>query len=104
VAPIASASVMIDRYTPSMLFMVIEQFRDGDPQPVRARFLECGRMLPDNVTYHASWIDPARARCFQVMEATDAAALQPWIDAWADVVRFEVIPVLASADYWSSFS
>ena len=85
-----------------MLFMVIEQFRDGDPLPVRARFREHGRMLPDGVTYHASWIDAARARCFQVMEAPDAEALQPWLDAWADIVDFNVIPVLASADYWAT--
>src|SRR5437879_7415169 len=48
---------------PSMLFMVIEQFRGGDPKPVRKRFEERGRMLPDGVTYQASWIDAAQARC-----------------------------------------
>jgi hypothetical protein len=85
-----------------MLFMVIEQFRDGDPLPVRTRFRERGRMLPDGVTYHASWIDPPRARCFQVMEADDVGALQPWLDAWNDIVQFEVIPVLPSADYWAN--
>ena len=89
------------RYTPSMLFMVTERFRHGDPLPVRARFRERGRMLPDGVTYHGSWIDPAQARCFQIMEANDAAALQPWIDAWADIVEFEVVAVLSSADYWA---
>jgi hypothetical protein len=87
---------------PTMLFMVIEQFRNRDPLPVRTRFEERGRMLPDGVTYHASWIDAASARCFQVMEANDAAALQPWIDAWADIVDFEVVPVAASADYWAT--
>jgi uncharacterized protein DUF3303 len=56
-------------------------------------------MLPDGVTYHASWIDPARPRCFQVMEANGAAALHPWIDAWSDIVEFEVVAVLASPDY-----
>jgi Protein of unknown function (DUF3303) len=39
---------------------------------------------------------------FQIMEAEDAVALQPWLDAWADIVDFEVVPVLASADYWTS--
>jgi uncharacterized protein DUF3303 len=86
-----------------MRFMVIEQFRESDPLPVRARFQERGRMLPDGVTYIASWIDPARARCFQVMDANDAIALQPWIDAWADIVDFEVVPVLASTEYWATF-
>jgi hypothetical protein len=48
-----------------MLFMVIERFRECDPLPVRARFQERGRMLPERVIYHASWIDAARARCFR---------------------------------------
>jgi hypothetical protein len=87
-----------------MLFMVIEQFRNGDPLPIRARFEERGRMLPNGVTYHASWIDPTRVRCFQLMEAADASALQPWIDAWRDIVQFEVTPVLTSADYWATVS
>jgi len=85
-----------------MLFMVIEQFIDGDPLPVRARFQQRGRMLPDGVTYRGSWIDPKRARCFQVMEAADARALQPWLDAWSDIVQFDVIPVVPSADYWAT--
>jgi hypothetical protein len=85
-----------------MLFMVIEQFVDDDPLPVRTRFEERGRMLPDGVIYHASWIDPTRVRCFQVMEAADKSALQPWLDAWSDIVRFDVIPVLASAEYWAT--
>ena len=85
-----------------MLFMVIERFREGDPLPVRKRFEERGIMLPDGVTYHVSWIDPARARCFQIMEAENAAALQPWLDAWADIVDFEVVPVQTSAEYWAS--
>jgi hypothetical protein len=84
-----------------MLFMVIEQFRDGDPKPVHDRFIERGRMLPDGVTYHASWIEPQRLRCFQLMEADGAAALEPWIAAWKDIVDFEVVPVLTSADFWA---
>lgn len=83
-----------------MLFMVIEQFRDT--RAVHDRFVERGRMLPNGVTYHASWIDPERARCFQVMEAENSDALAPWIAAWNDLVQFEVVPVLVSADYWAN--
>jgi hypothetical protein len=57
------------RYTHSMLFMVIESFKRGDPGPVGERFKVCGRMLPDGVTYQASWIDETGSRCFQIMEA-----------------------------------
>jgi hypothetical protein len=85
-----------------MLFMVIEHFRNGDPQPVHERFTRHGRMLPAGVTYHASWVEPERARCFQVMEAADAAALDPWISAWSDIVDFDVVPVLTSGDFWAA--
>jgi len=83
-----------------MLFMVIEQFNNADPLPVRERFEQRGRMLPDDVAYINSWIDPARGRCFQLMEAPDATALAPWIAAWSDLVEFDVVPVMTSASYW----
>ncbi len=84
-----------------MLFMVIERFRNGDPRPVGERFRRLGRMMPPGVEYISSWIDPATTRCFQVMQAPDAAALQPWIDAWSDLVDFEVVRVVTSGEYWA---
>ena len=86
-----------------MLFMVIEHFKDGDPGPVRQRFVRNGRMLHDGVIYHASWIDAVSARCFQVMEASDVDALKVWTAGWADLVDFEIIPVLSSQEYWARF-
>ena len=35
-------------------------------------------MMPEGVVYHASWIDPAAARCFQVMEADSVEQLRQW--------------------------
>ena len=82
-----------------MLFMVIERFRDGSP--VRERFQVRGRMLPEGVVYHASWVDPQGLRCFQVMEAASAVMLDPWINRWDDLIEFEIVPVLPSQEYWS---
>jgi hypothetical protein len=59
-------------------------------------------MLPESVIYHASWIDAQSARCFQVMEAPDEESLKPWIDAWSDLVEFEVVPVQTSAEFWAT--
>ncbi|MGP8245557.1 MAG: DUF3303 domain-containing protein, partial [Bryobacteraceae bacterium] len=86
----------------SMLAMVIEHFKNGDPKPIRERFFRDGRMMPEGVTYHASWVDPAGARCFQVMEANDLPTLQVWISRWADLIDFDVVPVMTSRDYWAS--
>jgi Domain of unknown function (DUF3303) len=84
-----------------MLFMVIENFKNGDPKPVRERFVRDGRMLPEGVIYHGSWLDPARARCFQVMEAKDREALQEWTNRWDDLIDFEIISVVTSQEYWA---
>ena len=84
-----------------MLFMVIERFKGGDAEPVGARFRRLGRMLPEGVTYHASWIDSSGARCFQVMEAGRLELLQLWASHWDDLVDFEFIPVQSSHDFWA---
>ncbi len=82
-----------------MLFMVIEHFRHGDPKPIGQRFRQSGRMLPDGVAHHASWVDPAGARCFQVMEAHDRALLDTWASRWNDLVDLEIAPVVTSAEF-----
>ncbi len=84
-----------------MLFMVIERFKNGDPRPVGERFKHSGRMLPEGVGYHASWADSAGARCFQIMEAPNPELLNVWASRWDDLLDFEIVPVLASGDFWS---
>lgn len=84
-----------------MLFMVIEHFKHSDVRPIGERFMRSGRMLPEGVTYHASWVDSAGARCFQVMEAPDAESLDTWTCRWNDLVDFEIIPVMSSGDFWA---
>jgi hypothetical protein len=37
-------------------------------------------------------------RCFQIMECDDPAILSQWMDRWRDLVTFEVLPVITSAD------
>jgi len=83
-----------------MLFMVIEQFRDGNSKRIGERFARLGRMLPKRVLYHASWMEPSGARCFQLMEAQDRRSLRPWIRRWEDLVKFEIVPVMTSQEYW----
>jgi hypothetical protein len=87
-----------------MLFMVIERFKHGDPKPIGERFRRRGRMLPEGVLYHASWVDSAGARCFQVMEAPSPESLETWIRCWEDLIEFEVVPVMTSGDFWAGMS
>lgn len=86
-----------------MLFIVIEHFKNADPAPVRERFVRDGRMLPEGVVYKASWVDAAKARCFQLMEAPESATLKEWTQRWNDLVDFEIVPVVAAKEYWESY-
>jgi len=83
-----------------MLFMVIERFKAGKVAAIGRRFKEKGRMLPEGVAYHASWVDAAGARCYQVMEAPNAELLNEWVSRWEDLVEFEIVPVVTSAEFW----
>jgi Protein of unknown function (DUF3303) len=79
-----------------MLFMIIENFRNGDPKPVYRRFRERGRLAPDGLRYVSSWVTDDRRRCYQVMECDDRALLEQWMAQWSDLVEFDVIPVITS--------
>ena len=84
-----------------MLFMVIERFKHGDARPIGERFRRNGRMMPEGVVYHASWVDSSGSRCFQVMEAPHPELLSSWVSPWDDLIDFEIIPVVASAEFWT---
>ena len=88
-------------YNLGVLFMVIEHFQKN-LAAVGERFRQKGRMLPDGVIYHASWLEPNGARCFQIMEAPTRELLDTWLDRWRDLVSLEVIEILTSADFWAS--
>jgi hypothetical protein len=80
------------------LFMVIEHYRDGDAVPIYRRFRDRGRLAPDGLDYVASWVDDDLRICYQLMETDDRALLDRWIANWTDLVDFEVVPVITSAD------
>ena len=82
--------------------MVIEHFKPGSVAQIGERFERRGRMLPAGVTYHASWVESAGTRCFQIMEAANPDLLRSWASHWDDLVDFEFVPVLPSADFWAS--
>lgn len=82
--------------------MVMERFRNGETKAIGERFARDGRMLPEGVVYHLSWVDAAGGRCFQVMEAERVELLEEWVARWEDLVEFEIVPVVTSAEFWAS--
>ena len=81
-----------------MRYMVIETYLRG-PAPVYARAREQGRMLPAGLVYLESWVDEySLDRCFQLMETDDPTLFDRWTASWSDLVAFEIVPVIGSAD------
>ena len=80
------------------LYMVVERFKGGDPVPVYRRFRDHGRLAPEGLSYISSWVDERLERCFQLMETDNPRLLQDWITQWDDIVEFEVVPVMTSAE------
>jgi Protein of unknown function (DUF3303) len=82
----------------AVLYMVIEEYRLG-PGPVYERAAAQGRLLPEGLRYIDSWVVEGRLdRCFQLMETDSPELLDLWRARWADLVHFDVFPVIRSSE------
>jgi len=82
---------------PARLYMIVEHYRNDDAVPIYRRFRERGRLAPEGLTYVSSWVDDDLRICYQLMETDDRALIDEWISHWTDLVEFEVVPVITSA-------
>ena len=80
-----------------MLFMIIEHFHPGKAKEIYKRLETSGRRLPEGVQYINSWIDENLTICYQVMESDSEDKIKRWVDAGSDMIDFEVIKVITSA-------
>ena len=82
----------------SMLYMVIERFKEGSAPEIYRRFRQRGRMMPEGLEYISSWIDLSFKTCWQLMQTEDFALFDKWTTNWRDLVDFEIVPVRTSAE------
>jgi len=82
----------------TMLYMVIERFKEGATPEIYRRFREKGRMMPEGLEYVSSWIDDDFRICWQLMQTADFTLFDRWIDNWRDLMDFEIVPVRTSAE------
>jgi Protein of unknown function (DUF3303) len=87
-----------------MLFMVIERFKNRDPEPIYRRVRQNGRMLPEGLKYVASWVEENFDRCFQVMECDDPKLFEQWTARWNDLVELEIVRVSSSQEAAQKFA
>jgi hypothetical protein len=55
-------------------------------------------MLRPELRYVDSWVDERLNRCLQLMDGDSASAFDTWVAAWDDLVAFEIVPVIDSAE------
>lgn len=79
------------------LYMIVERFKNHDAVAVYRRFRDLGRLAPDGLRYVSSWVTKDLGMCYQVMECADPRLLDQWIARWSDLVDFEVIEIIPSA-------
>jgi hypothetical protein len=79
-----------------MRYLVIERFKDA--AAIYRRLREHGRGMPEGLVYVDSWISSDLGRCFQLMETDDADLFDAWIARWDDLMEFEIVPVVSSAE------
>ena len=70
----------------------------GEGFAALSRLRDEGRLVPQGLRYAASSVTEDFRRCFQIMECEDRALLTQWTARWEDLIEFEVIPVLTSAE------
>ncbi|UCI32751.1 DUF3303 domain-containing protein [Mesorhizobium sp. B4-1-4] len=87
-----------------MQFIVIEDFTGRDRRDIYRRFRDRGRLKPEELVVHHSWIAADMSRCFLLVEPDDVTLLQRWVIEWADLVEFEIVPVATSKDMVAALS
>ncbi len=82
-----------------MVLPILPEYRVANQPGSRER----GRLAPDGLRYVTSVVSADGDRCYQLMECEDPALLDAWTAAWADLVAFEVVPVVSSAEAAARF-
>jgi len=59
-----------------------------------SRFLDTGAPPPDGVTLHGRWFTASHSKGFMLVETDDPKALFRWVSEWADIMDFQIEPVL----------
>ncbi len=54
--------------------------------------------MPEGLRYLGSWVTEDLAQCYQLMECDDRQLIDRWTSHWADLVEFEIVPVVTSAE------
>ncbi|MHC4957913.1 MAG: DUF3303 domain-containing protein [Planctomycetota bacterium] len=81
-----------------MQFMITWCIDPAQQPTARARFLETQAPPPDGVEMVGRWHAAAGKQGWILAETNDASAILRWTAEWADVIDFDVAPVVGDED------
>jgi hypothetical protein len=82
-----------------MIFHISYEYLSEQRDEVHTRFKETGAPPPSGVTMTGRWHSVEGNRGFIVAESSEAEAIGQWLQEWADVLSFEVSPVLTDEQF-----
>jgi hypothetical protein len=77
-----------------MLFMTTYAFEPEHMNEVIKRRLERGNVAPEGVKVVGEWIYPGALKGFLLFEASSSTVMLGWFMPWADLMKFETVPVV----------
>jgi hypothetical protein len=80
-----------------MLFMMIGTCEPERRAELVKRGAEKGPMTPDGMNVIGQWGALATGKVFGVVETDDPMKLFQLSDAWSDIIKMEIIPVIAKS-------
>ena len=81
-----------------MQFMVSFPLTHRDFKTRVSRFLETGAPPPEGVKLLHRWFTASHSQGFMLVETDDASHLFRWTSEWADLIDFQVEPVITDAE------
>lgn len=81
-----------------MKFMVTFPLTHRDYKERISRFLENGAPPPEGVKLLGRWFTASHSQGFMLVETDDANALFRYTSEWADLIDFEIHPVVTEED------
>ena len=79
--------------------MIEYSLSPGNRDVAQARFQETGGLPPDGATMLGRWHRIAGHAGYVLCEADDAVALGKWMQAWTDLLTFEIVPVANDEEF-----
>ena len=77
-----------------MLFHITYEFGPGERDDAQSRFKNTGGLPPDGVEMLGRWHAAGGLHGFIIAECSDAEAIGHWVQAWTDLLAFDVTPVI----------